>query len=416
MGDFFCPLYSISFVHLNKQHPMKKLIVLICCLISFAKLYAQNVGIGTPTPQDRLEVSGNIRTNGLRIVSNGSIDLGFGIEGKESNAGRIGYGLFTANAVDFVGGGTGSDSRRIRFWAEGGSIFTGGASFLGNLGLSVNTNTMGKLQVNGRGGTSFSIGIVDSATNGAGALLFANVNRTTAGIVLRGSSFGAAANQNNLSFSSYDGNTLLMTVRGDGNVGIGVPIPDNKLSVNGDINLTGRILNNGNGGTAGQVLTLTGGSTMQWAKPTVIVNDTLSVPIFAFISNDPNAAFKHSDNIGYIATVSSPALAHVPIYLPDNATITQIKAYLFDNTISESINLLFQNDRVDGVSGGGILAQFFTSNQLAGPQEFTNTSNILIDNGRFNYYIRLRPLDGSWPGNATIGFVGLRIAYNYAIQ
>jgi trimeric autotransporter adhesin len=56
---------------------------------------------------------------------NTGIELGYGIAGKETNAGRIGFGLFTPNAIDFVGGGTTSTPRLIKFWAEGGSTFTG---------------------------------------------------------------------------------------------------------------------------------------------------------------------------------------------------------------------------------------------------------------------------------------------------
>jgi trimeric autotransporter adhesin len=56
---------------------------------------------------------------------NSGIELGYGIAGKEANAGRIGYGLFTSNAIDFVGGGTTVTPRLIKFWAEGGSTFTG---------------------------------------------------------------------------------------------------------------------------------------------------------------------------------------------------------------------------------------------------------------------------------------------------
>ncbi|HMP91586.1 MAG TPA: hypothetical protein PKD90_01855 [Phnomibacter sp.] len=68
--------------------------------------------------------------NASRIQLNGAgsttgIHLGNDVAGKEINAGRIGYGLFTPNAVDFVGGGTGTTNRQIRFWAEGGSRFTG---------------------------------------------------------------------------------------------------------------------------------------------------------------------------------------------------------------------------------------------------------------------------------------------------
>jgi trimeric autotransporter adhesin len=55
---------------------------------------------------------------------NTGIELGYE-QTKESNAGRLGYGLFTPNTIDFVGGGTAFSTRAIKFWAEGGSTFTG---------------------------------------------------------------------------------------------------------------------------------------------------------------------------------------------------------------------------------------------------------------------------------------------------
>ena len=49
-----------------------------------------------------------------------------------------------------------------------------------------------------------------------------------------------------------------MVVLKNGNVGIGNNTPTNKLDLNGDFNLTGRLRVNGNGGVNGQVLTSTG--------------------------------------------------------------------------------------------------------------------------------------------------------------
>lgn len=53
----------------------------------------------------------------------------------------------------------------------------------------------------------------------------------------------------------------------DGNTGLGVSNPADKLSVNGNINITGEILNNGTSGEAGQQLVSNGNGTMVWADP-----------------------------------------------------------------------------------------------------------------------------------------------------
>ncbi|MEL6989648.1 MAG: hypothetical protein AAGK97_17695 [Bacteroidota bacterium] len=50
-------------------------------------------------------------------------------------------------------------------------------------------------------------------------------------------------------------------------VGINTNQPDHTLDVNGDINLEGQFLANGNAGNAGDILTATGNGTMQWVRP-----------------------------------------------------------------------------------------------------------------------------------------------------
>lgn len=104
----------------------------------------QNVGIGMDQPVDKLEVNGNVA-----IMNNGSLEFGKYISGKETNAGRMGYGLFTPNTLDIVGAGNTYLERKIRFWAEGGSTFEGKATFNGNVGVGTNTPNQ-KLEVNGK--------------------------------------------------------------------------------------------------------------------------------------------------------------------------------------------------------------------------------------------------------------------------
>ncbi len=259
------------------------------CFLAFGILIAvpslsQNVGIGTSSPAELLDVNGNTQTKNLRIPNFGSIDLGYGLPGKEVNAGRIGYGLFTANAVDMVGGGSGTDNRRIRFWAEAGSVFTGGASFSGNVGVGLASNANGKLEIHGRGGRAHNLALLDSVSFSAGSLLFANISRPGSGLMIRGNSFGSAASQNQLHIVSGDGNSLLLSVRGDGKVGILQPNPVYTLDVGGDLNLTGALYTDGSAGTAGKVLQSNGSASPGWVSPTAsqyrnIYFDTLSANI-----------------------------------------------------------------------------------------------------------------------------------------
>ncbi|PGH40031.1 MAG: hypothetical protein CRN43_05515, partial [Candidatus Nephrothrix sp. EaCA] len=78
-------------------------------------------------------------------LTNNMLDLGYGINGREWNAGKIGYQTFTHDALDIVGaGGPTAGSRKIKFWNEGGAAFTG------NVGIGADAPTE-KLQVNGNG-------------------------------------------------------------------------------------------------------------------------------------------------------------------------------------------------------------------------------------------------------------------------
>jgi len=46
-----------------------KLILTIAAVFSFCFLSAQNIGIGIPVPLEKLDVSGNVKANGIIINS-----------------------------------------------------------------------------------------------------------------------------------------------------------------------------------------------------------------------------------------------------------------------------------------------------------------------------------------------------------
>src|SRR5262249_31929270 len=90
---------------------------------------AGNVGIGTTTPTAALHVNGQVKVNGAN-----ALELGGESGGEEPKAGKFGYQLFTPDARDIVGAGTGAN-RKVRFWAEGGTSFSGAVaatSFVGD--------------------------------------------------------------------------------------------------------------------------------------------------------------------------------------------------------------------------------------------------------------------------------------------
>jgi hypothetical protein len=83
-----------------------------------------NVGIGTTEPQAKLHVNGTLRMDG-----NNMLELGGGIT-KQQDAGKIGYQAFS-DALDIIGAGTTGNTRKIKFWNEGGATFSGGVTVPG---------------------------------------------------------------------------------------------------------------------------------------------------------------------------------------------------------------------------------------------------------------------------------------------
>ena len=100
--------------------------ILILSLASFS-LNAQN---------PELEVAG-----GIKVKGSNSIELGIGVP-KQLDAGKITYGNWTPNTLEIVGGGISDQTRKLKFWNEGG------ASFVGNVGVGTDAPAQ-KLDVDG---------------------------------------------------------------------------------------------------------------------------------------------------------------------------------------------------------------------------------------------------------------------------
>ncbi len=89
------------------------------------------IGINYINPLEQLEINGN-----ATIFDDGFLEFGRGISGKETNAGKMGYGLFgDPGSLHIVGAGTLVENRKIRLWAEGGTTLQGGAYVIGNISI-----------------------------------------------------------------------------------------------------------------------------------------------------------------------------------------------------------------------------------------------------------------------------------------
>ncbi len=129
-----------------------------------------------------------------------------------------------------------------------------------NVGIGTTTPT-GKLEIHHRSSTVPGLKLVDSTTNFGGVIEFRNMSFTK-GMKVSGFS---ASNFNNGQYLDIRSDSInVMTVKGNGFVGIRDSEPSYPLDVQGDINTTGLLRLNGNAGTSGQILTSSGNADPTW--------------------------------------------------------------------------------------------------------------------------------------------------------
>eukprot|EP01029_Cantina_marsupialis_P010377 TRINITY_DN2364_c0_g1_i3.p1 TRINITY_DN2364_c0_g1~~TRINITY_DN2364_c0_g1_i3.p1 ORF type:complete len:1659 (+),score=294.90 TRINITY_DN2364_c0_g1_i3:313-5289(+) len=174
-----------------------------------------NIGVGNNAPSSKLHIAGDVKIDG-----NNTLEFGAGIAGKETNAGKIGYQVWSTDALDFVGAGTGSN-RKMRFYAEDG------AGFNGNLG--VGTFTPGaRLEVAGQvkitGGTPGVNKVLTSDANGLAT--WQNTQTDNLGNHTATQNIKLSGN-----YLSNDGGNEGIFVSTSGNVGIGFNAPTRPLDI-----------------------------------------------------------------------------------------------------------------------------------------------------------------------------------------
>jgi FG-GAP repeat len=228
----------------------KQLYSLLLLLPLFAQ--AQNVGIGTTTPTEKLEIKNPLKST-VKISSDGFNDTAQLILSNRDNSNqgtdflitaRREQGVFFSSTSDLVG-----NSKDSLF-----SILTGG-----NVGVGIKTPAY-RMQLHNPAlaGPTY-LNITNAATGS-----------TTGNGLLMGMAL-TTAKLNNLENGNLElgtNNISHVAINPTGNVGVGNLIPAYKLDVSGDINLTGAMRVNGNNGTTGQVLTSSGTSAPTWTDAT----------------------------------------------------------------------------------------------------------------------------------------------------
>lgn len=201
------------------------------------------------------------------------------------------------------------------------------------------------------------------------------------------------------------------------NVGIGTSTPSERLHVNGNINVAGTIRVNGVDGLPNQVLKKNSSGTFVWGPVTRTENLTISSSGFQIHNNQWkyfNAGGElHASDAGsdaqFIATVS----------LPNGAQVTQIAAYLYDNSTTEGLRIsLYRSTHTAGGFFTIVTASTGLANSGGYTQIFIPVSHT-INNALNAYWVQIEPEDFSWPNpspNTPLRIKGVMISYTYNVN
>lgn len=226
------------------------------------------VGINNANPQQRLDVNGNVRSNGVLVNQDNFLELGYGLTKQDDN-GKIGMNLFgETNTLSIVGGGVAADGsdRRMKFRADDVATFTGKGHFAGNVGIGTSPGPSA-LTLNSSGGSLLSLRNSNALNMGISSSIFFGGSNYTTGAI---QTIGNTASNARMAFStgySFTGGPLILserfTIANNGNVGVKNTSPEATLDVGGSIRFSGA-------SPAAFSMTLTG--LMMYNSPTGVID------------------------------------------------------------------------------------------------------------------------------------------------
>ena len=247
------------------------------------------VGINTVSPQQRLDVNGSVRSNGLLVNNDNILEFGYGLI-KQTDNGKIGMNVFgEANTLSIVGGGVAADAsdRRIKFWANDVSVFTGKGHFAGNVGIGTAPGSVA-LTLNSTTGSLLTLRNSNPLNTGITSSIFFGGSNYTTGIIQTVGNSTSNARMSFFTGYSFSGGPVnlqeRLTIANNGNVGVKNSDPQATLDVGGSIRFSGA-------NPAAFRLTLRG--IMMYNDPVALSIDSVNgkwvILDHPMCNNDPNA-------------------------------------------------------------------------------------------------------------------------------
>ncbi|MBA2250966.1 MAG: hypothetical protein H0W12_12340 [Chitinophagaceae bacterium] len=339
-------------------------LIIISIFIS-QRIIAQNVGIGTTTPQKTLDVNGNFRSGG----SNNFIT-------HDSVSGKITW----SNSYLFIPApqyiikhsasaeGLYSNGAQLEYRDQFGApvFFTnwtnGNGYFSGNLGIGVLPTTV-PLSFSQGLGDKISLYPNSSFNYGFGIqpfLLQIHTDVSTADIA-----FG---------YGSSTSFTETMRIKGNGSVGIGTATTSAKLEVAGNIKA--------------DAIKFTAPKTYYYSVDPGAFTARVSTAVVKKSSSSGGAYMEPGDGFGITA----------PVNLPHGATITKVTAHFLDNSVTQNLNAYLYD--YAPVGGGFFPIATLSTVGSSGYQAVSQTISpgILVDNSSRTYLVIVNNDVGIWNG------------------
>jgi hypothetical protein len=200
------------------------------------------------------------------------------------------------------------------------------------------------------------------------------------------------------------------------NVGIGTSTPSERLQVNGNVNVTGTIKINGVDGLPNQVMKKNGSGITVWGPVTRTENLTIGSSGFQIHNNQ----WKYFNGGGelHASETGSDAQFIASVALPNGAQITQLAAYLYDNSTTEGLRVSLYRA---AHTGGGFFTVVTASTGVVNSGGYTQIfipASHTINNLLNSYWVQIEPEDFSWPNptSTPLRIKGVMISYTYNVN